>query len=84
MEKQVNRAGKKVMVADVQLAYLNIMKEFEGINIDKPMEFIRWKRPRLSAEAQDAIQNAFYGRATKKSAKYIATVKGVLNEIKAA
>lgn len=70
--------------AEVQKAFLDIRDEFKGINIPKPMDFIRWKRPGLRKPEQDMILKALCGRATKKAAKYLPAVREVLNELKSA
>ena len=80
----MSKSNKVMTAQDVQRVYTDLRDEFKAINIPKPMAFIRWKRPGLSGAAQDAILMAFCGRASKKAAKYIPEVRGVLDELKAA
>lgn len=69
---------------EVQLAFYRLRAEFRAIRIDKPMAFIRWKRPNLKDSENESILRALCGRAIKKDAKYIPTVESVLEELKAA
>lgn len=78
------KADQPRTTEEVQLAFYKLRAEFRAIGIDKPMAFIRWKRPELKSREEDAILRALCGRAVKKDVKHIPTVISVLDELKAA